>query len=205
MPHPSHVKNQIANHPPKGSRITTDPIRTISDIEAIKRLLKPKPRDYLLFIMGINSGLRAGDLLQLRVGPFKNAQVDVKIPLREQKRGKHREIVVNESIKEALGYYFSHFKPGDDEFLFKSRKGNGPLGVSAVNLLVKGWCKAAGLIGNYGSHTLRKTFGTIARTVYGTPWEIISKVYNHSSPRTTLAYLGIQDDDVNEVFRQCSI
>lgn len=55
------------NHPEKGSNITVEPIRSLEDIRAIKKLLSDKPRDYLLFTMGINNGLRIGDLLKLKV------------------------------------------------------------------------------------------------------------------------------------------
>ncbi|KXB09031.1 integrase, partial [candidate division MSBL1 archaeon SCGC-AAA385M11] len=50
------------NHPEKGSNITVEPIRRLEDIKAIKKLLANSPRDYLLFTMGINNGLRVGDL-----------------------------------------------------------------------------------------------------------------------------------------------
>ena len=55
------------NHPKKGDTITVEPIRKIEDIKALKRLLSDRPRDLLLFTMGINNGLRIGDLLKLKV------------------------------------------------------------------------------------------------------------------------------------------
>ena len=55
------MKNGNPNHPKKGDRITVDPIRKIKDIKAISKLTADNPRDHLLFIMGINNGLRAGE------------------------------------------------------------------------------------------------------------------------------------------------
>src|SRR3990172_6636700 len=66
------VKNP--NHPKKGSRITVDPIRRLEDIKAIKSILSDKPRDLLLFAMGVNSGLRAGDLLRLKVKDVRHLE-----------------------------------------------------------------------------------------------------------------------------------
>ena len=40
------------NHPQKGSTIKVEPIRSLDDIKAIKKLLANSPRDYLLFTMG---------------------------------------------------------------------------------------------------------------------------------------------------------
>lgn len=199
-------ENQKRNHPKKGSKITVDPIRDLDDIEAIKRLLENSPRDYLLFVMGINNGLRAGDLLKLRVGFFRNVREGDKIPIREEKTGKPQEIIINKSVKKALTKYFAQSGLNDDDYLFKSKKGkNRPMTVSSVNALVKSWCKMIKLKGNYGSHTLRKTFGYILRRKYGVGWDIITKRLNHDNPSVTKRYLGIQDDEVNGVIMRCSI
>jgi integrase len=61
------AKKKNPNHPKKGDRIAVDPIRKIKDIKAILKLTSENPRDHLLFIMGINNGLRAGDLIKLGV------------------------------------------------------------------------------------------------------------------------------------------
>lgn len=199
MAHPSHIKNQRRNHPQKGSCITVDPIRSLEDIQKIKNLLKNRPRDYLLFTIGINNGLRAGDLLQLKAESFKNVKIGDKVRIKEQKRGKLREIVVNKSVKEALDRYFAHYN-GSHEYLFQSKKvQDSPITVQRANIMVKSWCSEAGLQGNFGSHTLRKTFGTILRTVHKVPWELISESYNHSSPKATMTYLGIQSEEINGV------
>ena len=55
------------NHPKKGDRIAVEPIRKIKDIKAISKLTQGNHRDHLLFVMGINNGLRAGDLVKLKV------------------------------------------------------------------------------------------------------------------------------------------
>ena len=47
----------------KGSKITAEPIRKQKNIKAISRLLKSKPRDFLLWTLGVNNGLRANDLV----------------------------------------------------------------------------------------------------------------------------------------------
>ena len=52
--------------PHKDRSITVEPIRMIKDINKIKEYLKDKPRDFALFVLGINSGLRGSDLLKLK-------------------------------------------------------------------------------------------------------------------------------------------
>lgn len=141
----------------------------------------------------------------MKAGPFKNAKIVDTITIREQKTGKANEIVINKETKKALTRYFSDLDPADDQYLFKSRKGNNPLTVSAVNMKIKSWCRSINLPGNYGTHTLRKTFGYILRRKYGVAWEVLARRYNHHSPSITRSYLGIQDDEVNGILVRCSI
>jgi integrase len=71
--------------------------------------------------------------------------------------------------------------------------------IQAVNALIKSWSRAINLNhGNYGAHTLRKTFGVIQRTKYGVGFEVLAKRFNHSSPTTTMRCLGLTSDAVSE-------
>ena len=192
------VKNP--NHPSKGDRIRVDPIRHIEDIQSIKKLLSNNPRDLLLFTMGINNGLRVGDLLRLKVGDVRGLKEGESITVVESKTGKSNILMVNKAVSKALKNYFEKLHPNDEDSLFASRKGRKPLTVQAVNTLVKKWTKSINLNhGNFGAHTLRKTFGFIQRTKFGVGFEVLAKRFNHSSPATTMHYLGIVDKEVNGI------
>ncbi len=56
------------NHPPKGAVLRIEPIRCLEAIEAIKKHLESQPRNAAIFTLGINSNLRASDLLKITVG-----------------------------------------------------------------------------------------------------------------------------------------
>lgn len=60
-------KRKNPNAPRKGAKIKVEPIRSLDDIQLIRRMLQEKPRDLALFTIGINTNLRASDLLRLRV------------------------------------------------------------------------------------------------------------------------------------------
>ena len=184
------------NHPKKGDTITVEPIRKIEDIKALKKLLSDRPRDLLLFTMGINNGLRIGDLLKLKVKDVLGVKAGDTVRVREQKTGKQNVLVINKATYKALDNYLKQRNPEPDKYLFPSQKG-GPLTVIAAHRMIKGWCRQINLRGNYGTHSLRKTFGYIQRMHYGVGFELLCKRFNHSSPAVTMRYLGIEDKEVN--------
>ena len=198
MPWEKSMNTRVnTNHPKKGERVKVDPIRNLKDIRAISMLTADNPRDHLLFMMGINNGLRAGDLVKLKVKDVKYLKVGDILTIRESKTGKDNILVVNRTVYKALRNFLDGVQPNDDAFLFASRKGNTHLQSQAVSKLVKKWTGAINLRGNFGAHTLRKTWGYLQRTVHGVGFEIICKRYNHSSPAITMRYLDIQDREVH--------
>lgn len=188
------------NHPKKGDRIMVEPIRDTKDIENIKKLLSNNKRDLLLFTLGINNGLRCGDLLKLRVGDVRKMKPGETLTIREEKTGKTNVLMINKTSHKIVKDYLNETKLNDEDFLFQSRKGdNKPLTVGTVNNLVKDWCRSINLKGNYGTHSLRKTFGFIQRKKYGVSSELICKRFNHSSPSVTMRYLGITSSEVQGI------
>jgi len=187
------------NHPTKGARLAVEPIRQKKDIQAISQMLSASPRNHLLFTMGINNGLRAVDLLRLTVKDIKHLKPGDTITIKESKTGKDNILMINKTIYKSLQNYLQQLAPEDTDYLFKSRKGNAPLQSQAVSKMVKKWTAAINLQGSFGTHTLRKTFGYIQRTVYGVGFEVLCKRYNHSSPSITMRYLGINDKEVSNI------
>ena len=185
------------NHPKHGSSISVQPITNLEDINSIKKLLANNPRDLLLFTLGINNGIRTGDLLKLKTAQLKYAKPGDQIQIKESKTGKSNVLVINKSIYKTLRAYLDTSNLKDDDYLFKSRKSSRtPLTIMTVNAKIKKWCRAINLKGNYGAHSLRKTFGYIQRTKYGVGFEILCKRFNHSNPAVTMRYLGISDEEV---------
>lgn len=65
---------------------------------------------------------------------------------------------------------------------------------------IKGWCARLGLKGNYGSHTLRKTWGYHQRVTFGTDIGVIMQAFGHSRPNVTMRYIGIQQTEVENAY-----
>ena len=192
-------KGENYNRPKKGSRTTVEPIRRVKDIQAIAKMLSDRPRDHLLFVMGVNNGLRTGDILKLWVGAVYDAEIGDTITITEGKTKKSNILVINKTIYKSLQNYLDKVKPALADYLFESRKGENPITVQYVNNMVKSWTSAINLKGNYGAHSLRKTWGYIQRTVYGVGFEVLCKRFNHSSPAITMRYLGIEDKEIQGI------
>ncbi len=193
------MEDIMDNRPGKGIKKTVEPIRRIKDVRSIKKMLADKPRDLLLFTLGINNGLRAGDLLQLKVYQVENLQVGDSITVIENKTGKKNVLVINKPSYDALQNFLKTTNKQNEDFLFSGRKGNNPITIPSLNRLIKGWTSAINLKGKYGTHTLRKTWGYIQRTEFGVPIEKITQRYLHASPAVTMRYLGLQTQEVEEI------
>jgi len=184
---------------------SVEPIRSINKIDKIKgNLLKQKnPRDLLLFVLGINTGLRISDILPLKLGDVKDDQGNPKdyIYLTEKKTHKQRKIVLNSEVKKVLQIYFTKSNKYDlDTYLFKSEKDdrNRPLTKTMCWFLVNKWCREVGIIDRVGTHTLRKTLGYQMRK-RGIAIEVIQRILGHSSAKTTSRYIGIDQAELEEV------
>jgi integrase len=152
-----------------------EPIKSRSEVKKIRNMLlkREEYRNALLFCLGINNGLRAGDLVSIKVGTVRHARIDEPINIIEQKTGKPNILVVNKVCHRILHEYLDKVPLRDSDYLFPSQKAyarkdegkpkarDRKLDTRSVNALVKKWCQEAGIRGHFGSHTLRKTFGYI--------------------------------------------
>jgi integrase len=191
-----------------------EPIRDRKKIAQVKNLLRGQQRyrDLLLFVVGINSALRISDLLTLCIGHFLDEQnrINHRFEIHEQKRGKRHEVVINNSIQEALEEYFKAY-PGiedsSDHFVFFNTKTNDftePIKRGQAWKFITTICREIGLRGNYGTHSLRKTWGYHAR-LQGVDLALIMHKLNHSSIATTKRYLGITDEELQEVVQRLNL
>ncbi|MEG6584191.1 site-specific integrase [Dendrosporobacter sp. 1207_IL3150] len=182
------------------------PIRDKKQLDNMKRYLKEQNlRDWLLFILGISSGLRISDLLKLTIEDVKGKD---RITIREEKTGKSKDFPLSDNCKKAICEYLK--ATGLTEgVLFPSRKGRGSKGTGAISRqqaydIINKSAKEVGIITDknnvsIGTHTLRKTFGYWAYKA-GYSIEVIQKILNHSAPSITLRYIGITQDQLDEVY-----
>ena len=184
-----------------------DAIRSTEDISEIKEFLRQKGAGYeLLFVMGINTALRIGDLLSLSIGDVLNAKGEIvsTITLKEDKTRKVKRFPVNASLRNALAEYFTcHSSRARAEPLFVSRQG-GRLSRSQAWRVLRAAGVSAGL-NNIGTHSLRKTFGYHAYKKSGADIGLMQKLFNHSASKITLRYIGIDRERMDNVFLELNL
>lgn len=171
-----------------------EPIRNKKQLRQIEKFLKKKnQRDLLLFVMGTNTGLRVSDILALNVNDVKNKDF---VDIVEKKTGKHKKFPLNDKIKGLI----KNFTMGknNDEPLFKTIYQNRMERTYAYRIVHKA-CRKIGINEKIGTHTMRKTFGYHHYHKFKDV-ALLQKIFNHYSPRVTLRYIGIDQDEINQSY-----
>jgi len=129
-----------------------------NEMNEVREGLFRKTRDLLLFDLITQTNVRLDALLRLRVKDLKNLRPGDEVPLSGKGSRTESVFVVSETIVESLDTYLKKTNAGNKDYLFKSRKGSGPLTLSSVSSLVKNWFRAATVGGVSGVKSLRRSW-----------------------------------------------
>lgn len=189
------------------------PIKNVEKIELMKTILSQGDfgeRNVLLFSIGINTAYRISDLLRLKLRDVleiyrQKVRVKSRLKMTEQKTEKNNSVILTKKLQKDIWDFVSKehaewiAQQDLDHYLFASRKTNGgeqPLSRQQGWYIISNAGKKAGLQ-HLGTHSMRKTFGY---HLYknGVGLELIQLLLNHSSPRITLRYIGIEQEDKDQ-------
>jgi len=173
------------------------PIRDKEILGDIKdHLRETNARNYILFLLGINTGLRISDILRLRVRDVAGTHIS----LREKKTKKEKRILITPELKRELQEFIKGRR--HHEYLIKSRQGtNRPIGRSMAYKIMQQIADEFGL-DDIGCHTLRKTFGLLFYQQTQKDIGRLMQFFNHSSERVTLRYIGIEQDSMDTILKR---
>lgn len=190
---------------------TTYPIKDQKKLEAFReyyRVKQPNPRNYTMIVMGLNTAFRIGDMLRLKWQDVcrPDGSLCAHIHVEEQKTGKVRTVPINDALRQALETYrMSLAKSALPNWLFPSPYGQTqPLSRYQAYRIVRSAAAACGLPEHISCHSLRKTFGYYAWK-NGTPPAMLMDLYNHSSYQITKRYLGIEQEERDQVYLQLNL
>ena len=186
---------------------STQPIKSVKQLEQFKKYyqeVSPDSRNYALIILGLNTSLRISDILRLHIADvwdFRQHCFNRHIEIAERKTGKNTSIYINREVRQALSScHLTSLDP--DDALFPSHKYKGsPLSRYQAYRIIKKAAIYAGLPEHISCHSLRKTFGYHAWK-QSVPPAMLMDIYNHSSYQITKRYLGIDQDDKDQVFEK---
>jgi len=174
---------------------TVQPIRNQKQLRTLKNNLKARnEKYYIMFLVGINIGLRVSDVLNLKVGDILGKTHVIII---EKKTGKTKRFFIHDKLQEEIATYVAKMGYSDEDYLVQSRKGvNKPLSrFQAYRVLNE--CAEGTSISEIGTHTMRKTFGYWHYKKFHDV-ATLQKLFNHSSPSITLRYIGITDEEIDK-------
>lgn len=172
------------------------PIRDQETIDNIKEFFRKEfgkqgERNCMMFVLGINTGLRIQDILKFR----KRDVIGDQIIMNEMKTGKRKIIQINPTLKRELKKYTADMDM--DDYLFPSRQGgkNKPIKRDMAYKIMRKAADEFDLV-DIGTHTLRKTFGY---HMYQKTKDItlVKRLLNHSNESITMGYIGMDQDMMN--------
>lgn len=200
-----------------------EPIKSMDDVIRVSEFLigEERYRDNMLFILGINFGLRISDLLQLRFTHLINdsfAFRDTFAILEKKTKNtrrvrKNRYITINNAVIDAVTLYLEHTQNVKlSDYLFRSESNrcteNKPMHRNSADRILKGIADDLGLGNKMSTHSLRKTFAYHQMVMSNNDPRkllLLQKMFGHSSAAQTLDYIGITGEEIEEAYRQLNL
>ncbi|MDR1908224.1 MAG: tyrosine-type recombinase/integrase [Holosporales bacterium] len=182
---------------------TTEPIRNKTDVRALAEyyLRRGQIRNYVLVVLGVHTALRISDLLRLRwddVYDFDCQRVRESVTIVEKKTGKAKTFVLNKDAVRALKRFAAQ-SARKGTFLIENPQAKRAISRIQAYRIIRAAAEALEFQNRVSCHSLRKTFGYHAWKSGVSP-AVIMEIYNHSSLAVTRRYLGVTQDDKNEVY-----
>lgn len=206
------------------SEHAAEPIKNMNDILRISQFLigQKRYRDNMLFIVGINFGLRVSDLRILRFSYIINNDCTFrdrfaileKKTRNTRKHKKNRYVTINTAVVEAVTLYLENtpnVKLSDYMFKSESNRGknlNQALSIKSIDRILKGIASDLGLGCKMSTHTMRKTFAYHQMVMSGNDPRkllLLQKMFGHSTSAQTLDYIGITKEEIDEAYRSLNL
>jgi len=170
---------------------TVQPIRDAQIISQVKQRLQDRgAKYYIMFVIGLNTGLRIGDILNLTAADLKDKS---HVTINEKKTGKYKRFLINPQLKREIDGYLDSANLAGGDYIVASRKGyNRPISRVQAYRILNGVAQELNLT-EIGTHTMRKTFGYWHYRQFKDV-ALLQDIFNHSAPSVTLRYIGINDD-----------
>jgi integrase len=166
-----------------------------------------RTRELAMFDLGLDSKLRACDLVKLRVRDICHGdRISPRAMVMQQKTGRPVQFEITQPTREAVVEWIKEAALTSDDYLFPSRIHESlHLGTRQYARIVDSWVKEIGLDPTgYGTHSMRRTKASL---IYRRTKNIraVQLLLGHSKLESTVRYLGIEVEDALEMAEQTEI
>ncbi len=181
----------------------------LKDIWAIRIRLQlgHRTRELALFDLGLDSKLRACDLVRLRVRDICHGErVSTRAIVMQQKTAQPVQFEITPPTRDAVTEWIKVAELTSEDYLFPSRVHDSPhLGTRQYARILDSWIEEIGLDPTaYGTHTIRRTKASL---IYRRTKNIraVQLLLGHTKLESTVRYLGIEVEDALELSEQTEI
>ena len=184
------------------------PLR-LKDIWAIRIRLQlgHRTRELAMFDLGLDSKLRACDLVKLRVRDISHGErISARAIVMQQKTSLPVQFEITQPTRDAVTDWIREAQLAAEDYLFPSRVHESPhIGTRQYARIVDGWINEIGLDPSaYGTHSMRRTKASL---IYRRTKNIraVQLLLGHTKLESTVRYLGIEVEDALEMAEQTEV
>jgi len=211
---------------------TVQPIKNITQLHKMESLLKQKSeRNYMLLRLGCYSGLRISDIIKLKVKDLRNKdyfilqenktgkpkklliQPELKKEINHYIKNMDDEDYIIPSQKynntiEIKNPNKQYKANNEDRYItIPNTSSNSPIQRMQAYRIINQAARKVGIKDDIGTHSMRKTFGyhfymKNKDKANFDPISILQIIFNHSSRNTTLRYIGIMQENIDDMMRE---
>ena len=185
-------------------------IKNPIDVKRLCNDLKMKnEKAYILFMIGLTTGYRGGDLIKLTVGDIREAIGTGKLAVLEEKTEDTRKVPFKRVVflSDKFRKFLSDYVKGKDdaEYICWSQKGKGEGNLKehirrdSLGKIFKKSCVRLGIANiSVGVHTPRKTYGFNQYITHEKDINFVQELFGHSTQKMTKEYIGIDEEMAKE-------
>lgn len=186
---------------------------TPRQIEMLKEFLSNagKTKELALFSFGIDSMLRASDLLKLKVEDVLDFKGKAKpaIQLKQKKTGQSHQVRIGKSTQKAIEDLIRKERKFETDFLFVADDKRYEYGLRKTSMsrihyseLIKEWCRLLQLDPrDYSTHSIRRTRASIVYKQTGNI-EAVRQLLGQKSVTSTSAYLNLGQNEAFDIYAE---
>ncbi len=157
-----------------------------TDLEQLRSFLSSRPRDLLLLEFLLQKSCTTKAILEIRVKDLFSCEENKSLSLADNGKG----AIITATIKNSFNQLLMHGDLAQEDYLFKSRKGDKQLTTTSVSRLIRTWLQKSNLEKYKGLSDLRQKLGPLTLPVAAT---------TNSAEDSTGYFSSVEQESINQI------